>query len=63
MSDFDPVAVNEFNRGVIDEFRTNEGQVGGMFQGAPMLLLTSIGARRDDVTPRRSCTPPMATAS
>ena len=53
MSDFDPVAVNEFNRGVIDEFRTNEGQVGGMFQGAPMLLLTSTGAK----TGRRHTTP------
>ena len=53
MSDVDPVAVNEFNRGVIDEFRTNEGQVGGLFQGAPMLLLTSTGAK----TGRRHTTP------
>lgn len=53
MSDVDPVAVNEFNRAVIDEFRTNEGQVGGLFQGAPMLLLTSTGAK----TGRRHTTP------
>lgn len=40
MTDF-----NEFNRGIITEFRENEGKVGGMFAGAPMLLLTSAGAK------------------
>jgi deazaflavin-dependent oxidoreductase (nitroreductase family) len=39
------VEINEFNRAVIAEFRANGGKVGGRFAGAPMLLLTTIGAR------------------
>jgi deazaflavin-dependent oxidoreductase (nitroreductase family) len=35
----------EFNQQVIDEFRANEGRVGGPFEGAPMLLLTTTGAK------------------
>ena len=35
----------DFNQGVIDEFRANGGRVGGPFEGAPLLLLTSIGAK------------------
>jgi deazaflavin-dependent oxidoreductase (nitroreductase family) len=35
----------DFNKGVIDEFRANGGRVGGPFEGAPLLLLTSIGAK------------------
>jgi deazaflavin-dependent oxidoreductase (nitroreductase family) len=35
----------DFNAGVIDEFRANGGRVGGQFEGAPLLLLTSIGAK------------------
>jgi deazaflavin-dependent oxidoreductase (nitroreductase family) len=34
-----------FNHGIIEEFRANGGQVGGMFAGRPMLLLTTIGAK------------------
>lgn len=37
--------VNEWNRGVIDDFRANGGQVGGNFEGAPVLLLHTTGAR------------------
>jgi deazaflavin-dependent oxidoreductase (nitroreductase family) len=37
--------MEEFNRGVIEEFRANDGRVGGPFEGAPLLLLTSIGAK------------------
>lgn len=37
--------MNAFNRQVIDEFRANEGRVGGPFQGAPMVLLHTTGAR------------------
>jgi deazaflavin-dependent oxidoreductase (nitroreductase family) len=37
--------MNEFNRKVIEEFRANRGKVGGQFEGAPMLLLTTTGAR------------------
>ena len=36
---------NAFNRQVIEEFRANGGKVGGMFAGAPMLLLTTTGAK------------------
>jgi deazaflavin-dependent oxidoreductase (nitroreductase family) len=39
---FDP---GDFNRQLIGEFRANEGKVGGMFAGAPMLLLTTTGAK------------------
>ena len=36
---------SNFNQQIIDEFRANGGKVGGMFEGAPMLLLTTVGAR------------------
>jgi deazaflavin-dependent oxidoreductase (nitroreductase family) len=36
---------NEWNRQVIEEFRANDGQVGGNFEGAPMVLLHTTGAR------------------
>lgn len=34
-----------FNRTVIEEFRANDGKVGGAFADAPLLLLTTIGAK------------------
>jgi deazaflavin-dependent oxidoreductase (nitroreductase family) len=37
--------VNDFNRNVIEEFRANGGRVGGPFEGAPLLLLTTAGAK------------------
>jgi deazaflavin-dependent oxidoreductase (nitroreductase family) len=37
--------IGDFNRAIIEEFRANEGRVGGPFEGAPVLLLTSTGAR------------------
>ena len=37
--------MNETNAGIIEEFRANNGRVGGMFEGAPMMLLHSTGAR------------------
>jgi deazaflavin-dependent oxidoreductase (nitroreductase family) len=37
--------MNDFNRAIIDEFRANGGKVGGQFEGAPVLLLTTTGAR------------------
>ena len=37
--------MNDWNRGIVDEFRANAGKVGGMFAGAPMLLLNSTGAK------------------
>ncbi|MEU6146619.1 nitroreductase/quinone reductase family protein [Streptomyces sp. NPDC047081] len=36
---------NPFNQQVIDEFRANHGRVGGYFEGARLLLLTTTGAR------------------
>ncbi|MEV1003137.1 nitroreductase/quinone reductase family protein [Nonomuraea sp. NPDC050202] len=35
----------DFNQQIIDEFRANKGQVGGPFEGARLLLLTTTGAR------------------
>ncbi|GGV24738.1 cation-binding protein [Actinomadura cremea] len=35
----------DFNRQVIEEFRANDGRVGGMFEGGRLLLLTTTGAR------------------
>ena len=36
---------NDFNQRIIAEFRANGGKVGGPFAGAPMLLLTTRGAK------------------
>lgn len=35
---------NEWNRQTIKEFRANGGKVGGMWEGRPLLLLTTTGA-------------------
>ena len=37
--------VNAWNATVIEEFRANEGRVGGQFDGAPVLLLHTAGAK------------------
>ncbi|MEV7194324.1 nitroreductase/quinone reductase family protein [Streptomyces sp. NPDC093510] len=34
-----------WNERVIQEFRANNGRVGGMFEGAPMVVLTTMGRR------------------
>ena len=36
---------NDWNTQIIEEFRANEGKVGGQFEGAPLLLLTTVGAK------------------
>lgn len=36
---------NEWNKQIIAEFRGNGGKVGGQFEGAPLLLLHTRGAR------------------
>ena len=36
---------DDWNRKVIEEFRTNDGVVGGMFEGASLLLLHHKGAK------------------
>ncbi len=35
----------DWNQKIIDEFRANGGAVGGQFEGAPLLLLHSTGAK------------------
>lgn len=35
----------DHNQRIIDEFRANDGKVGGYFEGAPMILIHHIGAR------------------
>jgi deazaflavin-dependent oxidoreductase (nitroreductase family) len=40
-----PNDFNDFNAKIIDEFRANEGRVGGIFEGAPVLLLHHTGAK------------------
>lgn len=36
---------NAWNRGVIEEFRANGGKVGQQFEGKPMAVITTAGAR------------------
>lgn len=45
--------MSDFNQAVIQEFRANAGRVGGNFEGAPMLLLHTTGAKsgRERVNP------------
>lgn len=37
--------MSDWNTKVIEEFRANEGRVGGPFEGAPMIIVHSIGAK------------------
>ena len=39
------MAENDFNTQIIAEFRANAGVVGGPFEGAPMILITTTGAK------------------
>jgi deazaflavin-dependent oxidoreductase (nitroreductase family) len=39
------MAEPDFNARVIDEFRANGGRVGGVFEGAPLLILHTDGAK------------------
>ena len=50
--------VNDFNTGIIEEFRSNHGVVGGPFAGAPLVLLTTTGAKSG-----KKRTNPLATLS
>lgn len=45
--------MNAWNAKVIEEFRANEGRVGGPFEGAPMILVHHRGAKSgtERVTP------------
>ena len=44
---------NDYNRQVIEEFRTNGGKVSGPFEHTPLLLLTTTGAKSGErrITP------------
>ncbi|KMO78131.1 nitroreductase family deazaflavin-dependent oxidoreductase [Mycolicibacterium chlorophenolicum] len=41
----DTAALDDFNRAIVDEFRANDGVVGGPFEGATLLLLHTVGAK------------------
>jgi deazaflavin-dependent oxidoreductase (nitroreductase family) len=41
----DPETIKAFNKTVAQEFRANDGKVGGQFEGADLLLLTTTGAK------------------
>lgn len=43
----------EFNKGVIEEFRANDGVCTGPFEGSPMILITMKGAKSG----RELCSP------
>jgi deazaflavin-dependent oxidoreductase (nitroreductase family) len=47
---------NDWNQKIIEEFRANAGKVGGPFEGADLVLLTTTGAR----TGRRHTAPLMS---
>jgi deazaflavin-dependent oxidoreductase (nitroreductase family) len=47
--------LNEFNQRVINEFRANQGKVGGQMANTPLLLLSTTGAKTG-----RSLTKPLA---
>ncbi len=41
----DAETIKAFNKSIADEFRANDGKVGGQFEGADLLLLTTTGAK------------------
>ena len=41
----DAASFNDWNRQIIEEFRANGGKVGGQFEGAPLVLLHTVGAK------------------
>jgi deazaflavin-dependent oxidoreductase (nitroreductase family) len=41
----DTATINAFNNSIVDEFRANDGKVGGQFANANLLLLTTTGAK------------------
>jgi deazaflavin-dependent oxidoreductase (nitroreductase family) len=41
----DTAALDDFNRGIVEEFRANGGKVGGPFEGGNLLLLHTTGAK------------------
>jgi len=51
----DPKVIDEVNQRVIKEFRANQGKVGGMFEGMPVLLMTMTGAKTGRTLVRPVC--------
>jgi hypothetical protein len=47
-------AMSDWNSQVIEEFRAHGGKVGGFYEGAPLLLLTTTGRRSG-----KPCTTPL----
>ena len=45
MTTSDTNSMDDFNANIIAEFRANGGKVGGNFEGAPLLLLHTTGAK------------------
>jgi deazaflavin-dependent oxidoreductase (nitroreductase family) len=43
--EYDMSELDDLNQRIITEFRANQGKVGGQFAGAPLLLLTTTGAK------------------
>jgi deazaflavin-dependent oxidoreductase (nitroreductase family) len=39
------INLSDWNTQIIEEFRANDGKVGGMFAGAPLLILHTTGAK------------------
>jgi deazaflavin-dependent oxidoreductase (nitroreductase family) len=37
--------MSDWNKGIIEEFRANAGKVGGRFEGKPVLLIHTTGAK------------------
>ena len=37
--------MSDWNKDIVEEFRGNDGNVGGMFEGRPLLLLHHVGAK------------------
>jgi deazaflavin-dependent oxidoreductase (nitroreductase family) len=50
-----PRAMDELNRGVISEFRANQGRVSGAMEEMPLLLLTMTGAKTGRTLTRPLC--------
>lgn len=53
MTELNATELNDWNAKIIDEFRANEGRVGGQFEGAPLTLVHHRGrtSGREYVSP------------
>ena len=58
MANSAPGAANDYNTKIIEEFRANQGRVGGMWEGTTLILIHHIGAKSgiERVTPL-ACSP------